>query len=68
MNRAKKNKFSESDCKSKDVSHLDLGKEVDPDPFGLQAARLLDPHPKVLHVCVNHILHCSAESKSRECF
>lgn len=45
------------------VPHLDLGKEVDPDPLGLQAARLFDPHPKVLHVCIDDILHCSAKSK-----
>lgn len=52
-------------CNREDVPHLDLRKEVDPDPFGLQAARLLDPHPKVLHVCIDDILHCSAKKQIR---
>lgn len=43
------------------VKYLYLGEKVDPDPFGLQTARLLDPHTKVLHVCIDDILHCSAE-------
>lgn len=43
------------------VTHLYLGKKVDPDPFGLQTARFLDPHTKVLHVCIDDILHCSAK-------
>lgn len=41
--------------------YLYLGKKVDPDPFGLQTARFLDPHTKVLHVCIDDILHCSAK-------
>lgn len=41
--------------------YLYLGKKVDPDPFGLQTARFLDPHTKVLHVCVDDILHCRAK-------
>lgn len=41
-------------------AYLYLGQKVDPDPFGLQTARFLDPHTKVLHVCIDDILHCSA--------
>lgn len=48
-----------------DVKYLDLGKKVDPDPFGLQTARFLDPHTKVLHVCIDDILHCSAKRKQK---
>lgn len=43
------------------LTYLDLGKKVDPDPLGLQTARFLDPHTKVLHVCIDDILHCSAK-------
>lgn len=43
------------------VMYLYLGKKVDPDPFGLQTARFFDPHTKVLHVCIDDILHCSAK-------
>jgi len=42
-------------------TYLDLGKEVDPDTLGLQTPRLLDPHPEVLHVRVDDVLHRSAE-------
>ena len=43
------------------LKYLDLGEKVDPDPFGLQTARFLDPHTKVLHVWIDDILHGSAK-------
>ena len=48
------------------VNYLDLGKKVDPDPFGFQTAGFLDPHTKVLHVCIDDILHSSATWKQRK--
>lgn len=46
-------------CKT-NLDYLNHGKKADPKPFGLQAARFLDPHTKVLHVRIYNILHCSA--------
>ena len=40
--------------------YLFIRKKADPNPFGLQTARFLNPHTKVLHVCVDDILYRSA--------
>lgn len=48
-----------------EIQYLDLRQEVDPDPFGLETARFLDPHTKVLHVCVDDVLHRSAADVDR---
>lgn len=47
------------------VGYLDFGKKVDPDTFGLQTSRFLHPDTKVLHVCIDDILHCSAKWKQK---